>query len=209
MRDGRGVGSIRVRVGREGLADRVLAGAIGVVAFVALTALGAFVRIPLPFTPVPITLQTLFVHLAGATLGPALGPLSQASYVLLGTVGFPVFAGGEGGWLYLWQGATAGYLVGFVAATWVVGRLVRRRESPGFLWIAGSMACGSLVIYAIGVAWLAWYLVAAKGLALHAAVPAAVAKGMLPFLPGDILKTAAAAGLYRGYRRKAQQFFPA
>jgi biotin transport system substrate-specific component len=182
------------------LAQRSVSATIGVAAFVVMTALGAHVRIPLPWTPVPITLQTFFVHLAGATLGPALGPVSQAAYLLVGAAGLPVFAGGGSGFLYLLQGATTGYLIGFVVATAVVGRLVRLRSHPGFLWILLSMAAGSLAVYACGVSWLVWSL----GLSL----PSAVAKGMLPFLMGDVLKTCGAAGLFRSYRRRAQTVFP-
>lgn len=182
------------------LEQRTVSATIGVVAFVVMTALGAHVRIPLPFTPVPITLQTFFVHLAGATLGPALGPVSQAVYLLVGVAGLPVFAGGGSGLAYLLQGATTGYLIGFVAATALVGWLIRRRGDPGALWILGSMAAGSLVVYACGVSWLAW--------SLHLSPATALAKGMLPFLAGDVVKTCAAAGLFRSYRRRARNVFP-
>lgn len=182
------------------LEQRAVSATIGVAAFVVMTALGAHVRIPLPFTPVPITLQTFFVHLAGATLGPALGPLSQAVYLLVGVAGLPVFAGGASGLAYLLRGATTGYLIGFVAATALVGWLIRRREDPGLLWILGCMAAGSFVVYACGVSWLAWSLSLSPATAL--------AKGMLPFLAGDVVKTCAAAGLFRSYRRRARIVFP-
>lgn len=182
------------------LEERAVSAVIGVAAFVVMTALGAHVRIPLPWTPVPITLQTFFVHLAGATLGPALGPLSQALYILAGTAGMPVFAGGASGLAYLVKGATTGYLIGFVVAGALVGWLTRRRPDPGILWILTSMAAGSLVIYACGVSWLAW--------SLKLSPPVALAKGMLPFLVGDVVKTSAAAGLFRSYRRRARIVFP-
>ncbi len=182
------------------LEQRAVSAAIGVGAFVVMTALGAHVRIPLPFTPVPITLQTFFVHLAGATLGPVLGPVSQAAYLVVGAAGLPVFAGGGSGLTYLLQGATTGYLIGFLMATALVGWLIRRREDPGILWILASMVTGSLVVYACGVSWLAW--------SLHLAPESAIAKGMLPFLAGDVVKTCAAAGLFRSYRRRARTVFP-
>ncbi len=182
------------------LAQRAVSCIIGVVAFVVMTALGAYVRIPLPWTPVPITLQTFFVQLAGATLGPTLGPVSQAVYLLTGAAGFPVFAGGGSGLFHLLRGVTTGYLIGFVMATALVGRLVRLRSDPGFLWILGSMAAGSLVVYACGISWLGWSL----GLSLQSAVT----QGMLPFLVGDVVKTCAAAGLFRSYRRCARIVFP-
>ena len=182
------------------LEGQAVSAIIGVVAFVVMTALGAHVRIPLPWTPVPITLQTFFVHLAGATLGPVLGPASQTIYILAGIGGLPVFAGGASGLAYLLKGATTGYLVGFVVATALVGWLIRRREDPGLLWILGSMAAGSFVVYACGVSWLAWSLKLSPATAL--------AKGMLPFLAGDVVKTCAAAGLFRSYRRRARNVFP-
>jgi biotin transport system substrate-specific component len=173
---------------------------IGVLAFVAMTALGAHVRIPLPWTPVPVTLQTFFVSLAGATLGPALGPASQAIYLLLGIAGLPVFAGGDSGMGYLLTGPTTGYLIGFIAASALVGWLIRRREDPGAAWILFSMAAGSLTIYACGALWLAW--------SLKLSLAGAVAKGILPFLLGDVVKTGAAVGLFRGYRRRVRDVFP-
>jgi len=179
--------------------NRVVAALIGIAAFVVMTALGAQVRIPLPFTPVPITLQTFFVHLAGATLGPGFGAVSQAAYLAVGAAGAPVFAGGKAG-LAVLQGPTAGYLVGFVLATIVVGGLIRRRPAPGYGWILFCMAAGSLTVYACGVSWLAWVL--------NLPLPVAVAKGMLPFLLGDVLKTCAAAALFLAYRRQARAFFP-
>lgn len=182
------------------LERRAVSGTIGVAAFAVMTALGAHVRIPLPWTPVPITLQTFFVHLAGATLGGSLGPASQAVYLLAGAAGLPVFAGGGSGIRYLLQGPTTGYLAGFLVATAVVGRLVRRREDPGLLWILLSMAGGSLVVYVFGVSWLAW--------SLGLSPASAIVKGVVPFLLGDAVKTCAAAGLFRSYRRRTRIVFP-
>jgi biotin transport system substrate-specific component len=182
------------------LTGRAASASIGVLAFVVMMALGAHVRIPLPGTPVPVTLQTFFVYLAGATLGPVLGPASQAIYLLIGAVGLPVFAGGAGGLHYLLAGPTAGYLIGFVAATSLIGWLVRRREDLGVAWILLSMAAGSTALYACGVAWLAW--------SFDLSLADAIAKGFLPFLLGDAAKVGVAAGLFRGYRRRARTVFP-
>jgi len=186
-------------VASTGGGERALAGGIGVLAFAVMTALGAHVRIPLPFTPVPITLQTLFVVLAGAALGPALGPLSQGLYVLAGGIGLPIFAGGVGGWSSLLQGATTGYLVGFVAAASLTGWMIRRRESR-LTWILLSMGAGQVVIYACGIAWLALVLGMSPG--------RAVALGVLPFLAGDVVKICIAAGLFRGAERRTRAIFP-
>lgn len=193
MAKGGVVGRSEIVVRTSWLDQRAVSATIGVAALAIMTALGAHVRIPLPWTPVPITLQTFFVHLAGATLGPVLGPVSQGLYLLLGAAGLPVFAGGASGLLYL-AGPTAGYLVGFIAAPALVGWLVRLRENPGILWILGSMAAGSLVVYACGVSWLAW--------TLRLSLVGAIVQGMLPFLAGDVVKTCVAAGLFRSYRRR-------
>jgi biotin transport system substrate-specific component len=194
------IGHTRVIPAAAWLAQRAVSGTFGVATFAVMTGLGAHVRIPLPWTPVPVTLQTFFVHLAGATLGPSLGPMSQAVYLLAGAVGLPVFAGGGSGLPHLLQGITTGYLVGFVLATALVGRLVRRRSDPSFLWTLASMAAGSLVVYACGVSWLAW--------SLRLSLPTALAQGMFPFLVGDLLKVCAAAGLFRSYRRRSRIMFP-
>ena len=172
----------------------------GVGAFAAMMVLGAHVRIPLPWTPVPLTLQTMFLHLAGATLGPALGPVSQALYLGLGVSGLPVFAGGHGGLTWMWSSVTTGYLLGFLAAPIATGWLVRRRATPGFGWILLSMACGSVVVYACGTAWLAW--------SLRLNLSQALFQGVAPFVLGDAVKTGAAAVLYRGYQRRAGRLFP-
>ena len=179
---------------------RAISGGSGVVAFAVMTALGAYVRIPLPWTPVPITLQTLFVSLAGAMLGPVLGAASQGLYLAAGAAGVPLFAGGLGGLAYLLGGPTTGYLLGFVPATVCTGWLIRRREAPGILWILLSMAAGTLTVYACGVAWLAW--------SLNLSLAAALGQGLLPFLLGDAVKLCAAAGLVRGARRRTRRVFP-
>ncbi|MEW6668505.1 MAG: biotin transporter BioY [Thermodesulfobacteriota bacterium] len=150
--------------------------------FGALTAVGALISIPLQ--PVPITLHTLFMNLGAGLLGGFLGALSQVVYILLGIIGLPVFAGGKAGFGVL-MGPTGGYLIGFVIAAALIGRMVRVRERPGFFWLLFSMAVGHLVVYGCGVLQLAQ--VAKLDLVK------ALAVGVLPFLPGDILKMAAAA----------------
>src|SRR5512138_2923700 len=134
--------------------QRAFTATIGVLGFVLLMALGAHVRIPLPWTPVPVTLQTLFLHLAGASLGSGLGALSQVLYLALGAANLPVFAGGAGAAALL--GPTAGYLVGFVGAAALTGRLIGRTPSLTRAFLA--MAAGTLVVYACGMLWLAYLL---------------------------------------------------
>ncbi len=150
--------------------------------FGAMTAVGAWLIIPFPL--VPITLQTLFLNLAAALLGSYLGALSQIIYISLGIIGLPVFAGGKAGFGVL-MGPTGGYLAGFIAGAYLMGKLVEKKERPGFLWIASSMLAGLVVIYAFGVAQLM--------MVAQLSLQKAVAVGVLPPLPGDIIKVAAAA----------------
>ena len=150
--------------------------------FGALTAIEALVSIPLQ--PVPVTLQTLFLYLAGALLGGSLGALSQLIYLVLGVIGLPVFSGGKAG-LGVFLGPTGGYLMGFVAGAFVTGKIVRWRASPGLVWVVFAMLAGTVAVYALGV--LQLVLVGKLSLAKAAAV------GVLPFLPGDALKIAAAS----------------
>ena len=160
--------------------------AVAVVAVALLTAVAAQIRFPLPFTPVPITGQTFVVVLGGAVLGMRAGAASQLLYLALGAVGLPVFTDASGGW-QVFQGATGGYLVGFVFAAALVGWLAEQRYDRRFTTAVWLFALGNLVIYAFGVPWL--MVVTGWGLA------EALAKGVLPFLVGDLLKIAAAAGL--------------
>ena len=143
----------------------------------AITAVGAYVIIPLP--PVPITLQTLFTALSGALLGGGLGALAQAVYILLGIIGLPVFAGGKAG-LGVLFGPTGGYLIGFVAGAYLIGKLIDIKKKPGFAWIVFSMILGYAAIYLLGI--LQLMLVAKFTLAK------ALSVGLFPFLIGDALK---------------------
>jgi biotin transport system substrate-specific component len=142
----------------------------------------AQVRIPLPFTPVPITGQTFAVLVVGAALGPRRGPAALLVYLLEGLLGLPFFAGGTSGLAAL-LGPTGGYLLGFVAAAWLVGLLAARgmdRRFPGALL---AFLIGEIVIYLCGVAWLSAFL----------GLQRALVAGFLPFVIGDILKMLAAA----------------
>ena len=162
---------------------RSIALVVGGAVFVGLT---AQVAIPLPFTPVPLTLQTFSVLLGGAALGSVRGALSMALYLLAGVAGVPWFANQQSGWAF----ASFGYIVGFVAAAWLVGRLAERGADRRVVPTIGMMALGNVVIYVFGVA----------GLMLLADLPfsTALAKGVLPFLIGDVIKILLAAGLLPG-----------
>lgn len=172
-----------------------------VVAFAALTAVLAQLRIPLPGTPVPVTGQTLGALLAGGALGMRLGGLSQALYLLLGLVGLPVYADAASGWDVV-QGATGGYLVGFVLAAALVGWLIERGEDRHLVTSATAMLAGTAAIYLVGVPWLAWALdvpvVSAEG-------GDAVSLGLVPFVVGDLAKVALAGALFPAARRLARR----
>lgn len=158
--------------------------AVLVVGGAALTALAAQVSIPLPFTPVPLTLQTFAVLLTGAALGTIRGVLSMTLYLVAGVLGAPVFSNHSSGW----GGVSFGYVIGFVVAAGVVGFLAERGATRGILRTAGVMVIGNLVIYAVGVPWLM--------AVAHVSFPQALALGVVPFLIGDAIKVAIAAGLF-------------
>lgn len=155
-----------------------------IIGFSLIIALTSRLEIHLPFTPVPITLQTLFVLLTGAALGSKRGALALLAYLAEGAAGLPVFAGGAGGFLYLFS-VTAGYLWAFPIAAFVVGWLCERRLDRKFWSSAFAMLPGSLIIYAIGVPWLA--------VVAHLSLYQAFLGGMLPFIPGDLFKLVVAA----------------
>jgi biotin transport system substrate-specific component len=149
--------------------------------FLALT---ARISVPLPFTPVPVTGQTLGVLLIGALYGPRRGALAVLAYLAEGVAGVPVFAGGLSGLMVL-LGPTGGYLVGFVPAAAIAGWLASSGRPLG-LRIAG-MVLATAVVYVVGVPWLA----VVAGISLGAAV----ALGLVPFLAGDALKAVLAASV--------------
>ncbi len=167
-----------------------------VLAVAALTALAAQVRIPLPGSPVPITGSTFAVLLGAAALGPLRGSLAQAVYVAVGLAGLPVFTNGSSGVSYA-VGATGGYLVGFIAASAVVGMLARRGADRRMVGAATAFAVGSLVIYAFGVPWLMYVTGMPAGEALL--------RGAGVFLIGDALKALAAGALLPGAWRIAER----
>lgn len=162
--------------GRVRSAVLVLAGA-------ALTGLAAQISIPLPTTPVPLTLQTLAVLLTGTALGPTLGALSMILYVGAGVAGVPWFAEQSSGYSM----ASFGYLIGFIAAAYVCGALARRAADRRVLGAVASMVLGNVIIYAFGVPVLMS--------ALSVDFRTALTLGVTPFLLGDVLKIVIAGGL--------------
>jgi len=159
--------------------------------FGALTALGAYIMIPLPL--IPITMQTLFVILSGALLGGYLGALSQVVYILLGIIGLPVFTGGKAGFGVL-IGPTGGYLIGFVVGAFIIGKLTSLRRDPGLLWLMASMFAGMVIVYSLGIAQLMFVA--------ELSFIKAISVGLLPPLPGDIIKIVVAAFLCRKIRAR-------
>jgi biotin transport system substrate-specific component len=143
----------------------------------------AQVKIPLPFTPVPLTGQTFAVLLVGAALGSKRGAASMLLYIALGALGLPVFAGGASGLAYL-SGATLGYLIGFVMAAYVIGLLAERGLERSVRTSILPFLIGTIIIYVCGVAWLAVML---------GSFNKAISAGLLPFLIGDAVKLIAAA----------------
>ena len=151
------------------------------VSCLALTALGAQVRIPLWFTPVPLTGQVFGVLCTGLLLHSKSAALVQSVYVSFGVLGIPWFAMGGSGVSYLF-GPTGGYLIGFILAAYVIAAL-RFRSAR-----AVAAAAGVLVIYAVGTIWFAGYLASLMHLSVPAAFQKALALGVAPFVTGDVLK---------------------
>lgn len=141
------------------------------------------VAIPLPFTPVPLSLATFSVLLIGAGLGPLRAFAATSAYLTLGIVGIPMFADGASGWAF----ASFGYILGYVAASVLVGFLARRRADRKVLPTALVAIASTTVVYLLGVPWLAGFL----GLGLGEAL----ALGVVPFLIGDVIKAVAASAL--------------
>ncbi len=173
---------------RQGiLANRTMFDMMLVLGGALFVALCAQIRIPLPFSPVPITGQTLGVLLTGSLLGTRLGLLSMVLYVALGAIGLPFYAGGSGG-IEVLQGATAGYLFSYPLAAALVGWLAQRGLDRKASTTVLSMVLGNIVIYTLGVGWLALYPeIGGLGNAMML--------GMVPFLIGDAIKIVIAAGV--------------
>jgi len=171
---------------RELISDKWFCRMLGVGIFITLTTLSAFVRIPLPFTPVPLTLQTFFVLLSGALLGRKLGVATQSVYLFLGLTGQQVFTGVGSGSLYL-LGPTGGYIVGFILASFFAGSfLIKERQSPAAVFI--KLLAADFIILLSGMLWLK--------VSLSIPFNKAFLLGFLPFVLGDILKVSLATVAY-------------
>ncbi len=162
-----------------------------------LMALCARISVPLPFTPVPITMQTCAVLLIGALYGPRLGAATLVAYILEGLAGLPVYANGLNAWspsslpgLPVIIGPTAGYLLSFPLAAALVGALAARGWDRRVASAVPAMLLGNLVILLCGFAWLASAMALVRG---SADLGALLGSAVLPFLPGDALKIVLAA----------------
>jgi biotin transport system substrate-specific component len=147
-----------------------------------VTALAAQIAIPLPFTPVPITGQTFAVVLSGAVLGARRGALAQLLYLAEGALGLPVFAVGGAGVATL-LGPTGGYLIAFPIAAAITGALAQRGWDRRFATMLAAMLLASAAIFGFGLLGLSRFLPADR----------VVAAGVLPFIPGDLIKSTLAA----------------
>lgn len=157
--------------------------------FTALTAVGAFIKVPIPV--VPFTLQFLFTMLAGLLLGGRLGAVSVGAYAVLGLVGLPIFAEGGGFWYVLKP--SFGYIIGFVLGSYVTGRLTERREKLSFGWTLAANFIGLAIVYLFGMVY--YYIIC--NFVIHSPI------GLWPLIlycfllavPGDICLCFLAAAL--------------
>ncbi len=152
--------------------------------------LSAQLELRLPFTPVPVTAQTFVVLLIGALFGANRGVLTIILYLSSGVLGLPVFSGFGSG-LHHILGPTGGYIIGFMGSAYVAGTFMNYGTKQSFFYIFFIMLLSCSVIYIIGVLWL--------GISLG--FKNVLEVGVLPFIPGDILKSAAAAILYTGIQK--------
>jgi biotin transport system substrate-specific component len=177
---------------KEIVLDNAVSRFAAIVVFTTLTAISGFVRIPVPMSPVPVTLQTFFVLLAGASLGGWRGGISQLGYLALGVCGLPVFSTIGSGFLYL-TGPGGGYMAGFVFAALFIG-FMRRFAGASYVRLFVLFVVADALILWSGIAWLK----VLTGYDLGKLVQV----GVLPFIPGDLLKAAGAAAVYKAIRSR-------
>ncbi|MCU0666525.1 MAG: biotin transporter BioY [Candidatus Omnitrophica bacterium] len=164
----------------------------GVSLLVILNIVGALVRIPLPFTPVPFTLQVFFVLLGASFLGARKAGLAQILYVVIGSLGLPVFSGAGSGFLYL-AGPTAGYLYGFFLAALFCGFCIKFTHNK-FHRVVLLFLISEAILLISGALWLVN--------SLKVSFTQGVLLGIIPFIPGDFLKILSAAAIYSCFGRK-------
>jgi biotin transport system substrate-specific component len=160
--------------------------------FAILTAVGAFISIPIP--PVPVTLQFLMCLLSGAILGAKRGAMSQILYVFMGLVGLPIFAGGKGGIGHL-MSPTFGYLIGFIVCAFIVGKAVESSKEFSVWRVFAGGIIGLLITYVIGVSYL--YLILNYVVKSPMDIMGAIKIGFLPFALKDSVMAGIGAGISR------------
>lgn len=169
--------------------DMALENLISVFVGVVLLSLLAQIAIPLPGTPVPLTGQTFGVILTSLIWGKKRGLAVVASYFFVGAIGFPIFALGKAG---ISLGPTFGYLIGMIVASYFMGLLSDRNWTKTFISTLGVSILGSLIIYVFGL----------LGLSFFVSWKNAFNMGVLPFLPGDLIKSLVASGMVFQFNRK-------
>jgi len=176
--------------------SKVLSGVLGISLFFCLAVLFSQIRIPLPYTPVPFTLQVLAVFLTGYFLTPRSAAATMILYIMAGLSGLPVFSGAAGG-AYSLAGPTGGYIIGFIPAAWMVSYLSGKKFFNRFNSLV-TVACGLGIIYAFGLVHLLVYSKFATGLTGMELLSFSVKIGILPFLLIDSVKGILAAVLFYG-----------
>jgi len=186
--------SITYLYNRDIISSKRILGCLGAFTLILLLSIGAYIRLPLPFTPVPITLQTFFVILGAAFLGRKYATIGVLGYIFLGGLGLPIFQGYGSGFLHI-AGPTGGYLIGFIAAAFVIGSVINLYKSQSsFLWTLFSMTLGQILIYLFGITWLCAIL--------KISLYKAVLLGFVPFIPGALFKLIAASFIYAKFSSK-------
>ena len=150
--------------------------------FTALIAIGAFISIPIPY--IPITLQTLFVLLVALILGPKLSAISVGLYIFIGLIGVPIFTKG-GGIYYVFQ-PTFGYLIGFLVASYIVGKIAGKGKDVSYLRLSISTVVGIVVIDLIGMIYL--YLLMRFHIGTDVGLSVMLTTYFLTYIPGDLVK---------------------
>lgn len=172
---------------------------LGIVGVVAATVLGAQIRIPLPFTPVPITMQAFAVLLGAAMLGRHRGAVAQLAYLALGSFGLPIFAGHALALTPYLFGPTGGYLIGFVAASIFVGYAASKRSDYRTWELTLLFSAGMALIFIPGLVHL--------GVWTQTSLQQTLLLGFVPFLPGSVVKIALAVALYRRLQQPLRHYF--
>ena len=151
--------------------------------FAALTAVGAFIKIPIPI--LPFTMQFFFCAMAGILLGSKAGALSQLIYVCIGLAGFPIFTGG-GGFTYIYK-PTFGFLMGLIFAAFVIGLIIEKAKNPSYFTYILAIFAGLFALYLIGIPYL--YFILKLYLNKPKSIGFIMSAYVIPFLGGDILKS--------------------